>query len=128
MTCLKCGRETDQTFCESCREVMARYPVKPGTIVQLPKDRSESYPHRSQSWRATISPETQIENQKRTIRRLAGAVAALAVLLVILGVVLFRVIRNSGTPPVGQNYSTVTKPTEDVTAPTTSTETGGEAG
>ena len=37
MKCVKCGRDTDQTFCESCRDDMARYPVKPGTIVQLPK-------------------------------------------------------------------------------------------
>ena len=73
MNCLKCGRETDQTFCEACREEMTRYPVKPGTIVQLPKDRSASYPRRSQDWRDTVSPETQIKNQKRIIRRLASA-------------------------------------------------------
>lgn len=127
MTCLKCGRETDQTFCESCREVMARYPVKPGTIVQLPKDRSASYARRSQNWRAMISPETRIENQKRTIRRLAGAVAALVVLVLVMGFALFRAISNSGHPPVGQNYSTVTKPTEDATAPTTGADTGDTA-
>ena len=128
MTCLKCGRETDQTFCESCREVMARYPVKPGTIVQLPKDRSTAYAHRSQNWRTTISPEIQIEKQKRTIRRLAQALAALAALLVVLGIVMFRVISSAGRPPVGQNYSAVTKSTEDATEPTIVTGTGETAG
>ncbi|MGM9604432.1 MAG: hypothetical protein ACI3XG_05145 [Faecousia sp.] len=128
MKCLKCGRETDQTFCEGCREEMARYPVKPGTIVQLPKDRSASYTRRSQNWRAMISPETQIENQKRTIRRLAGAVAALVVLLVMMGIALFRVLSNSNLTPVGQNYSTVTKPTEDATAPTTGPDTSDTTG
>ena len=39
MKCLKCGRETDQTFCQACREEMEKYPVKPGTIVLLPKER-----------------------------------------------------------------------------------------
>ena len=125
MRCLKCGRETDQTFCQTCREEMDRYPVKPGTIIQLPKDRSKSYTRRSINWRDMISPETQIENQKRTIRRLSGAVAALVVLLIVMGFVMFRVLQNPGQPPVGQNYSTVTKatdPSEDATEPTTATE------
>lgn len=125
MKCLKCGRETDQTFCESCREEMNRYPVKPGTIIQLPKDRSDSYARRNSSWRAMISPETQVENQKRTIRRLGKSVVVLAVLLLVLGFALVRIITNSSQPPVGQNYSAVTKPTdtsEDATEPTTGAE------
>lgn len=124
MRCLKCGRETDQTFCESCREEMARYPVKPGTIIQLPKDRSDSYTRRSSTWRAMISPETQIENQKRTIRRLSKAVAVLVVLLLGMGFAMVRIMMDSRQPPVGQNYSAVTKPTdtsEDATEPTTGT-------
>ena len=38
MGCMKCGRDVDpdQVFCDQCREVMARYPVKPGIVVQLP--------------------------------------------------------------------------------------------
>ena len=125
MRCLKCGRETDQTFCQVCREDMARYPVKPGTIIQLPKDRSSSYTRRNQSWRAMIAPEVQIESQKRTIRRLSGAVAALVILIIGMGFVMFRMIRSTGQPPVGQNYSTVTRatdPTEDATEPTTGVE------
>lgn len=125
MRCLKCGRETDQTFCESCRGEMARYPVKPGTIIQLPKDRSDSYTRRSSTWRAMISPETQIENQKRTIRRLSKAVAVLVVLLLGMGFAMVRIMMDSRQPPVGQNYSAVTKPTdtsEDATEPTTGTE------
>ena len=119
MKCLKCGRETDQTFCQACRKEMERYPVKPGTIVQLPKDRSAAYTRRSTNWRAMVPPEEQIEKQKRTIRRLGSAVAALLVLLVGLGFVIVQLLRHPGQTPLGQNYSTVTKPTEDVTAPTT---------
>lgn len=128
MNCLKCGRETDQTFCEACREEMTRYPVKPGTIVQLPKDRSASYPRRSQDWREKISPEEQITNQKCTIRRLASAVAVLTIALIVTGFAMFRILRSNTQPPVGQNYSTVTKPTEDATAPTTGTDFTGETG
>ena len=123
MKCLKCGRETDQTFCQACREEMERYPVKPGTIVQLPKDRSAAYIRRSTNWRAMVPPEEQIEKQKRTIRRLGSAVAALLVLLVGLGFVIVQLLRHPGQTPLGQNYSTVTKPTEDVTAPTTGPDT-----
>ena len=123
MKCLKCGRETDQTFCQACRKEMERYPVKPGTIVQLPKDRSAAYIRRSTNWRAMVPPEEQIEKQKRTIRRLGSAVAALVVLLVGMGFAIVQLLRHPGQTPLGQNYSTVTKPTEDVTAPTTGPDT-----
>ena len=119
MKCLKCGRDTDQTFCESCRDDMARYPVKPGTIVQLPKDRSASSPRDNKDWRNVISAETQIENQKRVIRRLSMAVAVLALLLVGMGVGMFWILSGASQPKPGQNYSAVTKPSEDPTQPTT---------
>ena len=125
MNCLKCGRESDQTFCEACREEMTRYPVKPGTIVQLPKDRSAAYVRRDPNWRSKISPEEQLSQQKRTIRRLGRAVAVLLVLLVFMVFILVRVLRGPDQPPVGQNYSTVTRatdPTEDATEPTTGAE------
>lgn len=128
MKCLKCGRETDQTFCQACRKEMERYPVKPGTIVQLPKDRSAAYIRRSTNWRAMVPPEEQIEKQKRTIRRLGSAVAALVVLLVGMGFAIVQLLRHPGQTPLGQNYSTVTKPTEDVTAPTTGPDTELENG
>lgn len=119
MKCLKCGRETDQTFCESCREDMARYPVKPGTIVQLPKDRASSSPRDNRSWHNGISMEEQIAGQKRTIRRLSRVVAVLALLLLGMGVTMFLLLRGGTQPKPGQNYSAVTKPTEDPTVPTT---------
>ena len=39
MNCMKCGRETagPEVFCEKCLAAIARYPVKPGTAVHLPK-------------------------------------------------------------------------------------------
>ncbi len=122
MTCLKCGRETDQTFCGLCRAEMEKCPVKPGTIVQLPKTRRTSG-KRQQPRRQTVPLETQIEMQKHTIRRLSRAVAVLLTLVVLLGLALFRMLRGTDVRPTGQNYSTVsTKPTEDVTAPTFASE------
>ncbi len=122
MACLKCGRQTDQTFCDLCRAEMEKYPVKPGTIVQLPKARAASN-KRQQSRRQTVPPEVQIAAQKLTIRRLSRAVAVLLTLVVLLGLAIFRILRGTNQRPTGQNYSTVTtKPSEDVTAPTVASE------
>ena len=128
MNCLKCGRETDQTFCEGCREEMARYPVKPGTIVQLPKDRAASSPRDNRDWRNEIDLETQIENQKRSIRRLRRAVLILTLLLAAMGIGMFWMLGGKSQPRPGQNYSAVTKPSEDPTQPTTGPEISGAVG
>lgn len=111
MKCLKCGRETDQTFCPVCREEMKKYPVKPGAIVLLPKERPSvrKQPNRHPA----VPPETVIQNQRRTIRRLGRGFAALLVLTVLMGAVIVRLVEKSSRPPVGQNYSTVTKPSEE---------------
>lgn len=122
MTCLKCGRETDQTFCDLCRAEMEKYPVKPGTIVQLPKDRA-AFGKRQQPRRQSVPPEVRITAQRLTIRRLRRAVAVLLTLVILLGLAIFRVLRNTNARPTGQNYSTMaTKPSEDATAPTLASE------
>lgn len=115
MKCLKCGRETDQTFCPICREEMEKYPVKPGTIVLLPKERPsvKKPPNRHPA----VPPEIILQNQRRTIRRLGRAFAALLVLTVFMGAAIVRLVQESGQRPVGQNYNTVTRPTAETTAP-----------
>ena len=46
MSCMKCGRDTQegQVFCTACREVMAKYPVKPGIAIQLPGQKKAPAP------------------------------------------------------------------------------------
>lgn len=122
MRCLKCGRETDQSFCENCRAVMEKYPVKPGAIILLPKDRSAAYIKRSVSRRTAIAPEVRISAQRKTIRRLTTAVASLLVLILFMGFALFRIVSGGDTRPVGQNYSSVTKAAEETTVPELQTE------
>lgn len=118
MKCLKCGRETDQTFCESCRAEMEKYPVKPGTIVLLPKERT---PVRKATQRfQRISMETVVKAQRRTIRRMAHAIIALVVLLGVMSVFLIRLVNGQNDIPLGKNYSTVTKPSAS-TSETTET-------
>ena len=36
MACLKCGKESSEVFCESCKAEMGQYPVNPGTPVSVP--------------------------------------------------------------------------------------------
>lgn len=117
MECLKCGRETDQTFCEKCRENMQKYPVKLGTVVQLPRKRKDTVPKRSKR-HVQITPEMQIEQHRKTIRSLIRWILFLLIVIVLLGVLSFRLYKRSKQPLLGQNYSTVTQPTETAEAET----------
>lgn len=111
MQCLKCGRNTEGTFCPLCLEDMAKHPVKPDAIVLLPKERIA--PKKVAPRHPVIPPEVTVENQRRLIRRLARCVAVLGTLLALMGFILFRVIEEESKPQVGKNYSTVTKPAEE---------------
>lgn len=114
MECLKCGRETDQTFCTQCREVMQRYPVKPDTAIQLPK-REESV-RRPVRKKAPLTPEMRIEQLKGTIHSLWRMIFALLLVITLLATACCWLYRQRKVPVLGQNYSTVTQPTAD-TAP-----------
>jgi len=115
MQCIKCGRDLkdSDTFCENCQEIMVRYPVKPGTVIVLPKHREPGFSRRSQTRRKPLSPQAKARKQRR--RRIIGIV------LVILGLLLsfaagyltaWYTPRENKLLP-GQNYSTM-----DTTAPT----------
>ena len=127
MKCIKCGRETDQTFCEKCRAEMEKYPVKPGTIVLLPKERPANKKPQPQPRRQATPPEETLRSQRRTIRRLSRAVAVLLVLLVLTGIAIVQLVERSAKPAVGQNYSTVTKPSGESTLPSDTQETAAQA-
>lgn len=111
MNCLKCGREIPfgQVFCEDCQSEMARYPVKPDTVVQLPPqsiqpDRAKRVARR----RPALPPE---EQEKRTARRCRWLTAALIAALALAGALAFAncmlLEKMSGMSPLGKNYSTV---------------------
>lgn len=110
MECLKCGRETDQTFCPKCREVMEKYPVKPGTAVNLPKRKSESI---KKIRRHQITPEMQVEHLKKRIVRLWYVIVTLVLLLAIACSAAYYLHGRNKLPLPGQNYSTVTEPTQE---------------
>lgn len=112
MTCLKCGRETDQTFCEGCRAVMEKYPVSPETVLHIPKRRVSK---RNTNRRTVVTLETRLERQLKLNRHLSIALAIMTLAVAGLIFAASYQYRNGNTRPTGQNYSTVAKPTEEAT-------------
>lgn len=110
MNCLKCGREIEegQVFCNDCLVQMAKYPVKPGTAVQLPSRGSTAVSKKVHSRRRTkAAPEEQLKALKVRVRVLSVLLAVCVVLLIVLSVVTLRYMSANRLLP-GQNYSAVT--------------------
>ena len=129
MNCLKCGRDIpeEQLFCESCLEVMERYPVKPNTAVQLPhRDKPVSAKKAQAKRRQGPTAEEKLQTALRFLRRI------LVLWLITLGLLIaslfpaVKYLQGETLRLPGQNYSTFTTvpteatvPTETATSPTT---------
>ena len=83
MTCMKCGREipAGQVFCDGCLDVMEKYPIKPDTVVQLPRRSMQPVQKKQPSRRKQLTPEEQVPLLKRSCRRLMLCVIALLLIL-----------------------------------------------
>ena len=116
MNCLKCGRDVpeEQLFCESCLEVMAKYPVKPNTAIQLPHREEHAFIRKPQPERRQAPNfEEKYYTALRILRR-----------ILVLWLITIGLLTASLYPAVkyllgdtfrlpGQNYSTFsTAPTE----------------
>ncbi len=107
MNCLKCGREiaSRQVFCQDCLLDMEKYPVKPGTVVQIPK-RPDAPAARKTAKRRNVSAEEQILSLRKKVRVLV----LMLIVSVLLGCVLFYFAaeywREDHFLP-GQNYSSI---------------------
>ena len=110
MYCMKCGRDVNegQVFCDSCLEVMKKYPVKPGIAIQLP-GKKEAPPKKAHVKRKQPpTPEEQILKLKK---RLKGMVILWLVTLMLLAATIYPTVefflgRSFMLP--GQNYTTIT--------------------
>lgn len=106
--CLKCGKGTQAAavFCPACQEDMSRYPVKPGTVIHLPKRP------------AVVKAEPQLDEdihifllrrQRKLMRWMIGAIAVLSVTLLLTGVLLLHTLQEQNSvPAIGRNYTTNT--------------------
>ena len=110
MQCMKCGQDVEETgvFCNACLADMKNYPVRPGTVVQLPKYQ-EYYPRRQMPKRKPAPTlEEQLNKVRKWCRVLAGALAASILLLAVTGYLLFRKYTEEEKLLPAQNYSAAT--------------------
>ena len=107
-TCLKCGKKTEDkaAFCEQCQEDMSRYPVKPGTVIHLPK--RQALPEKKAELYEEEDKGRQVMRLQKTVRLLLATVALLSVLLMVMAFMLVRTLNQEHTvAPIGRNYTTV---------------------
>ena len=124
MNCLKCGQNIaeDQLFCESCLEVMKRYPVKPNIAIQLPHRDAHSAVKRSQPKRRQApTAEEKLQTTRRFLRRILVLWLITLALLIASLYPAVKYLAGDRIRLPGQNYSTYsTAPTES-TAPSEQT-------
>lgn len=121
MQCMKCGREiaNRQVFCEECLTEMEKYPVKPGTVVQLPP-RPKQAPARKNGGhhKAARSQEEQIKRLKRRNWILGGLLAVTLAMLIVLALFTKDYIEeNKDKLLPGQNYSVAEDPAKTTDGP-----------
>ena len=109
MNCMKCGRELsgEGVFCGGCLAEMENYPIKPGTVVHLPRRVHEAASKKTAHRRKSQpKPEEQVKHLRRLVRNL---VLALALTLALLGVTGYFAVTHLLESDIaflpGQNYS-----------------------
>lgn len=93
-----------------CQLEMQRYPVRPGTVVQLP-GRKEVTAVKKVSRKKTISPEEQVEKLKKQVRTLWLSLILVSILAAVLAVPTYQHWKE-GQKKIGQNYTTIVATTE----------------
>ena len=91
MYCLKCGNETldEKIFCEDCLLLAQRYPIKPGTPIQLPR---QDQPKKNLSQKRSISPEEQIDALRKALFRTRVLLFLMTVALALALSIVFNII------------------------------------
>ena len=115
MNCMKCGREINEgVFCYECLADMEKYPVKPGTVVQLPR-REQSHPMLKKMYprKRSLSAEEQVVMLRQRLKILT--VALIITMLIAVSLVYPAVsymLEGSHFLP-GQNYTAIVPTTEE---------------
>ncbi len=109
MYCMKCGKEIkeNQVFCDACLVIMGKYPVKPGTYIQIPQ-RPSSPTNKAASRRKSIPPEEQVLRLRRRVKSLAlSLVCCLLALGLTVSLLVHTVSESQKNAEIGKNYNTV---------------------
>ena len=114
MQCMKCGKDTPagSAFCEECVAQMEKYPIKPGTVVQLPRRSKQVSQKKANARRSAMPPEEQVVRLKRLVRILIilWLVTVLTAAAVGYWIVKQYEEKTDSYLP-GQNYSSMTDAT-----------------
>lgn len=107
MHCMKCGREIDEgrAFCPECLAAMDNYPVKPGTVVQIPTRKDT--PRNSAPRKKPLTPEEQNLRLRKVIRFLLGAWLVTLLIAAVLAYPAYKYMIEENHFLPGQNYSVV---------------------
>ena len=120
MNCMKCGREmnTEQTFCPLCLEGMEAYPVRPGTVIQLPKRQESSVIRKVMPRRKPLTPEERIRRMRKRIQRLQLLLLACFLAIALLAYPYVKDLLDIHKALPGQEYTTITtEPTVETQSP-----------
>lgn len=110
MYCMKCGREVEegQVFCLECQVEMEKYPVRPGTVVLLPKRTESSFVKKAPAKRRSgPTPEEQIRSLKVRLRIVTIFLMVTLVLLAVLIYPTAKVLLEERHFRPGQNYTSI---------------------
>ena len=116
LNCMKCGREISEgVFCTECLEEMDRYPIKPGTVVNLPRRKAETAAKKTHTRRRVLP---SLEEQNRALRKqLRRMLLVMLILILLLGVsgyfAVIHLLESDAVFLPGQNYSAVTNDSLD---------------
>ena len=105
MQCMKCGREipAGDVFCQECLTDMEKYPVKPGTVVRIPR---QPHQKKHQERRPVITPERKVEILTRRVRALSWLLTLAVALSICLGTLVLSMLGDGDNGPIiGQNDS-----------------------
>lgn len=109
MNCMKCGREVsgEHVFCPDCLADMEKFPVRPGTVILLPKEEPPQPKKPPKKKRPVLDPEEMIPVMKKKIWALRIIALLLTLLLAGISIMAVRVSTELDWQRLlGQNYST----------------------
>lgn len=110
MNCMKCGVEIDDgaVFCPRCLADMEKYPVSPGTPIQIPRRPVQEALKKAPARSRTLSPEERLKRLQQVVKWLT---LILISALILLGLSISLILEDKGADDrqdaIGQNYNTV---------------------
>ena len=95
MPCIKCSRKVEegQVFCSICRENAEKYPIKPGTPVQLPSRAPVAVP-KARPKKPELRPEEQIRLLRSANRWLMTVLVVLLIAFILMAVLVLLLMEH----------------------------------